>query len=93
MMVALLALTGIGFSVLGAYQILAALGMDIVVPTGEAAADQLPAGMNGIANLSLMHVQELRIELGIGAAIIAAILLVGAAIVSRLPIGEPITQP
>lgn len=42
----------------------------------------LDTSVGEVANLQLMHVQAMQIGLGIGAAVIAAILVTGAAIVS-----------
>jgi hypothetical protein len=61
------------FVLIAGYFLYAGISLDTSVPTGDGGT---------VANLQLMHVQAMKIGLGIGAAIIASIFAIGAAIVS-----------
>lgn len=73
-----LRLTAAIFTVVAAYFFYSGYAIEttIVTPGVE--------GFDGIANLQLMHVQSLNFATAIGAAIIAAILAVGSAIVAAI---------
>lgn len=67
------------FSMASAYFFATGFSIETTVTTADA-----PAGYQGISNLQLMHVQTLDILIGTGAAIIAAIFLVGSAIAGAI---------
>jgi hypothetical protein len=62
------------FVLVGGYFLYSGLVMDTSVATGDGGT---------VANLQLMHVQAMKIALGIGSAVIAALFAVGSAIISR----------
>lgn len=61
------------FSAVAGYFLFEGFTLDTSVGTGDGGS---------VANLQLMHVQAMQIGLGIGAAVVAAIFAVGAAIVA-----------
>ena len=67
------------FSLVSAYFLYVAFGIETTVVQPGAVQ-----GFDGVANLQLMHLQSLNLEIGIGAAIVAAIFFVGAAIVGAI---------
>jgi hypothetical protein len=66
---------GLTFTVIAAYFMYVGFSLQITVQSADP-----PGGFQGIANLQLMHIQLLDILIGTGAAIVAAIFLVGAAL-------------
>lgn len=85
-MMPLLVIAGFGFSCISAWLIYRGLSIETVVPS--IAGEGLPAGMDGIANLSLMHAQSTILNLGIGAGIVGAGFLIGAAIAHLLEVRQ-----
>ena len=65
--------------VIAAYLIYIGLQSETTVPTQDA-----PAGFEGVVNVQLVHIQAMNFHLGIGAAIVGAILIGAAAIVSAI---------
>jgi hypothetical protein len=47
-------------------------------------ASIVPTSIDSTANLELMHIQSVQFAIGIGAAVISAVLAVGAAIVGAI---------
>lgn len=70
---------GVVFAIVAGYFIHAAYSIEITVRSVEA-----PPGFDGIANLQAMHLQGADLAIGIGAAIVASVFTVGAAIVAAL---------
>lgn len=70
------------FTLVSAYFIYAACMMDTSV--GDA-GDSSSLGIGRIANLQLMQIQTLFLQMGLASAIIAAIFLATAFIISALP--------
>jgi glycerol kinase len=61
------------FALVAGYFLFSGFTLDTSVSTGDGGT---------VANLQLMHVQAMKIGLGVGAAIVASIFATGAAIVS-----------
>jgi multisubunit Na+/H+ antiporter MnhB subunit len=61
------------FALVAGYFLFAGFTLDTSVATGEGGS---------VANLQLMHVQAMQVGIGIGAAVIASIFAIGAAIIS-----------
>lgn len=78
-MAQVLAAFGAIFGVIGGYFIWIACTMETTVTGGAA-----PAGFDGIANLQLMHIQAMNLHIGLGSAAVAAIFIIGGAIVSAI---------
>ena len=53
------------------------------------ATPEAPAGFEGVANLQMMHFQQINFEIGIGAAIVAAILLAAGGLADALQRPNP----
>jgi hypothetical protein len=64
------------FGVLAAWLIYTGIRIETAVPSPDA-----PTGFDGVVNLQAMHYQAMLIHLGVGAAIVAAVLLVGSALI------------
>ena len=74
-----LAAFGTVFVIVAGYFIWIALGIETTVVSAG-----VPEGFDGVANLQLMHIQGLNLQIGLGAGVVAAILFVGAAIVDAI---------
>lgn len=75
-----LALLTIIFGAISAWFLVAACSVQTAVASTDA-----PAGYDGIANLQAMHFQMADIVLGVGAGVVAAILLGALAVVDAMP--------
>lgn len=71
-------------AVLSGGAVLAGIGAAYFVFSGYALDTTISTAAGDMANLQLMHVQSINFAAGIGLAIIAALLFVGAAIVEAL---------
>jgi hypothetical protein len=67
------------FAVIAAYFLYSGFSLETTV-----ASAGTPVGFDGVANLQLMHIQSLNFATGIGAAVVSAVLLIGAAIVGAI---------
>ena len=72
------------FSLVAGYFIWIAVGMETTTVVAQA-----PAGFDGVANLQMMHLQAMNLQIGLSAAIIAAIFFVGAGITAAIEQQKP----